>query len=169
MLWNRVSQTLNPKPSQVDFDVEMLWNRVSQTLNPKPSQVDFDVEMFWNRVDGKRVIQAHAPPQPPALTHPDTGLPTWFCNVHSHSLVLRDERDGVLPETTGASRLNKSDCLFGDGTPIPVEDLRAIDKTTRDNIVPVLMEKGDVCLVDNYRLGFRCIPPTLAHTNALSR
>lgn len=59
-------------------------------------KVDFDVEMFWNRVDGKRVIQAHAPPQRPVVMHPDTGLPTWFCNVHSHSMYLRDERDGVV-------------------------------------------------------------------------
>eukprot|EP00282_Hemiselmis_andersenii_P007981 CAMPEP_0114126388 /NCGR_PEP_ID=MMETSP0043_2-20121206/9806_1 /TAXON_ID=464988 /ORGANISM="Hemiselmis andersenii, Strain CCMP644" /LENGTH=419 /DNA_ID=CAMNT_0001219375 /DNA_START=62 /DNA_END=1321 /DNA_ORIENTATION=+ len=114
-------------------------------------KVDFDVEMFWNRVDGQRVIQAHAPPQPPVILHPDTGLATWFCNVHSHSLVLRDERDGVLPETTGASRLNKSDCLFGDGSAIPLDDLKHIDEVTRKNIVPVLMEKGDVCLIDNYR------------------
>lgn len=50
--------------------------------------------------------QAHAPPQPPVIEHPDTGLPTWFCNIHSHSALLRDERDGVLPETTGASRVS---------------------------------------------------------------
>ena len=57
--------------------------------------------------------QAHAPPQPPVIEHPDSGLPTWFCNVHSHSAMLRDERDGVLPETTGASKLNKSDVFYG--------------------------------------------------------
>ena len=47
------------------------------------------------------------------IEHPDSGLPTWFCNVHSHSAMLRDERDGVLPETTGASKLNKSDVFYG--------------------------------------------------------
>ena len=35
--------------------------------------------------------------------------------------MLRDERDGVLPETTGASKLNKSDVFFGDGTIISRE------------------------------------------------
>jgi len=30
-------------------------------------KVDFEVEMFWNRVNGERVIQAHAPPQPPVI------------------------------------------------------------------------------------------------------
>lgn len=114
-------------------------------------KVDFDVDMFWNRVDGKRVIQAHAPPQRPVILHPDTGLPTWFCNVHSHSAALRDERDGVLPETTGASKLNKSDCFFGDGSVIPQSDLKHIDEITRKNIVSVLMKEGDVVLLDNYR------------------
>ena len=84
-------------------------------------KVDFEVDMFWNRVNGQRVIQAHAPPQPPVIEHPDTSLPTWFCNIHSHSAMLRDERDGVLPETTGASKLNKSDVFYGDGTVIPAD------------------------------------------------
>eukprot|EP00288_Rhodomonas_lens_P001933 CAMPEP_0177718634 /NCGR_PEP_ID=MMETSP0484_2-20121128/15680_1 /TAXON_ID=354590 /ORGANISM="Rhodomonas lens, Strain RHODO" /LENGTH=425 /DNA_ID=CAMNT_0019230809 /DNA_START=64 /DNA_END=1341 /DNA_ORIENTATION=- len=114
-------------------------------------KVDFEVDMFWNRVDGKRVIQAHAPPQPPVIAHPDSGMPTWFCNIHSHSAKLRDERDGVLPETTGASRLNKSDVFYGDGTVIPDADLKSIDKVIKDNMVYVMMNEGDVVLVDNYR------------------
>lgn len=114
-------------------------------------KVDFEVEMFWNRVNGQRVIQAHAPPQPPVIEHPDTGLPTWFCNVHSHSAMLRDERDGVLPETTGASKLNKSDVFYGDGSPISTEDLKHIDDVTKRNQVFVAMKEGDVVLVDNYR------------------
>jgi len=114
-------------------------------------KVDFEVEMFWNRVNGQRVIQAHAPPQPPVIEHPDSGLPTWFCNVHSHSAMLRDERDGVLPETTGASKLNKSDVFYGDGSPISTEDLKHIDDVTKRNQVFVAMKEGDVVLVDNYR------------------
>jgi len=114
-------------------------------------KVDFEVDMFWNRVNGQRVIQAHAPPQPPVIEHPDTKLPTWFCNIHSHSATLRDERDGVLPETTGASKLNKSDVFFGDGSTISKEDLKHIDDITKKNQVYVAMKEGDVVLVDNYR------------------
>jgi len=114
-------------------------------------KVDFEVEMFWNRVNGQRVIQAHAPPQPPVIEHPDTGLPTWFCNIHSHSALLRDERDGVLPETTGASRLNKSDVFYGNGEVVQEEDLRHVDEITKKNQVYVAMKEGDVVLVDNYR------------------
>jgi len=114
-------------------------------------KVDFEVEMFWNRVNGQRVIQAHAPPQPPVIEHPDSGLPTWFCNIHSHSALLRDERDGVLPETTGASRLNKSDVFYGNGEVVKEEDLRHVDEITKKNQVYVAMKEGDVVLVDNYR------------------
>uniref|UniRef100_A0A7S0H8C6 TauD/TfdA-like domain-containing protein n=1 Tax=Hanusia phi TaxID=3032 RepID=A0A7S0H8C6_9CRYP len=114
-------------------------------------KVDFEVDMFWNRVNGERVIQAHAPPQPPVILHPDTSLPTWFCNIHSHSATLRDERDGVLPETTGASRLNKSDVFYGDGSQISKEDLKHIDEITKKNQVYVAMKQGDVVLIDNYR------------------
>jgi len=114
-------------------------------------KVDFEVDMFWNRVNGKRVIQAHAPPQPPVISHPDTGMPTWFCNIHSHSAKLRDERDGVLPETTGASKLNKSDVFYGDGSEISDEDLKHVDETIKKNMVYLTMNPGDVVLVDNYR------------------
>ena len=114
-------------------------------------KVDFEVEMFWNRVNGQRVIQAHAPPQPPVIEHPDTKLPTWFCNIHSHSAALRDERDGVLPETTGASKLNKSDVFYGDGSPISAEVLKHVDEITKKNQEYIAMKEGDVVLVDNYR------------------
>jgi len=114
-------------------------------------KVDFEVEMFWNRVNGERVIQAHAPPQPPVIPHPDTGLPTWFCNVHSHSAKLRDERDGVLPETTGASKLNKSDVFHGDGSELSEADLTHVDEIIRKNMEYVAMKEGDVMLIDNYR------------------
>ena len=38
-------------------------------------KVDFEVEMFWNRVNGARVIQAHAPPQPPVIMCVPAALP----------------------------------------------------------------------------------------------
>jgi len=86
-----------------------------------------------------------------ARRHPETGVPNWFCNIHSHSAKLRDDRDGVLPETTGASKLNKSDTFYGDGSVISDEDLKHVDEVTRKNMVFVKMQEGDVVLVDNYR------------------
>lgn len=65
---------------------------VSAAINAK---VDFDVEMLWGEggYDNKRMLQARSPGQPPIVTHPVSGEPTWFCNVHSHSSKLRKNRE----------------------------------------------------------------------------
>jgi len=117
------------------------------------AKIDMELELKWdeNPKDGLR-LQAFSPPQSPINRHPTTGMPSWFCNVHSHSRYLRDRRDGVVAETTGASKLNITDMFYGDGTPIPVEDLEHIDELTMKNLVYVPMEKGDVVLVDNYQV-----------------
>ena len=72
--------------------------------------------------------------------------------MHSHSRYLRDKRDGALPETSGASKLNRTDMFYGDLSGISEEDLRHIDEVTMKNLVYVPMEKGDVVLVDNYQV-----------------
>lgn len=93
--------------------------------NPAPSprfpscaQVDFDVELVWREkgYDGVRMLQARAPVQPPVVEHPVSGEPTWFCNVHSHSSVLRKQREqlyGAERFESGASQINKSDMYYG--------------------------------------------------------
>jgi hypothetical protein len=67
---------------------------VSAAINAK---VDFSVEMQWGEAgyDSTKMLQARAPSQPPIVVHPVTGEPTWFCNVHSHSSMLRKQRESV--------------------------------------------------------------------------
>lgn len=82
------------------------------------AQVDFDVELVWGEggYDGVRMLQARAPVQPPAVRHPESGEPTWFCNVHSHSSKLRKRREklyGAERFESGASQINKSDMYYG--------------------------------------------------------
>merc|ERR1712238_463353 len=89
---------------------------VSAAINAK---VDFSVEMLWGQsgYDNKKMLQARSPGQPPLVKHPVTGEPTWFCNVHSHSSVLRKNREslyGAERFEDGASQINKSDMFFGD-------------------------------------------------------
>ena len=117
------------------------------------AKIDMELDLKWaeNDKDGLR-LQAFSPRQSPVNRHPTTGEPAWFCNVHSHSRYLRDTRDGVLVESSGASKLNVTDMFYGDGTPISKEDLEHIDMVTRKNLVSVLMEEGDVVLVDNYQV-----------------
>ena len=117
------------------------------------AKIDMELELRWaeDEVDGLRLL-AFSPTQAPINRHPVTGLPSWFCNVHSHSRYLRDQRDGDLPDTTGASKLNRTDMFYGDLSDIAAEDLQNIDEVTRKNLVSVLMEPGDVVLVDNYQV-----------------
>jgi hypothetical protein len=117
------------------------------------AKIDMELELQWaeNDKDGLRLL-AFSPPQSPINRHPTTGQPQWFCNVHSHSRYLRDRRDGDLPETSGASKLNRTDMFYGDGSPISPEDLEHIDEVTMKNLIHVPMEQGDVVLVDNYQV-----------------
>merc|ERR1712232_217489 len=126
---------------------------VSAAINAK---VDFDVEMLWGEsgYDNTRMLQARSPGQPPIVAHPVSGEPTWFCNVHSHSSVLRKNRESLYGEERfedGASQINKSDMYFGDDGSISDEKLRHMDETTMKNVRYVKMNKGDVVLLDNYK------------------
>ena len=117
------------------------------------AKIDMELELQWkeDEKDGLRLL-AFSPPQSPVNRHPLTGDAAWFCNVHSHSRYLRDQRDGDLPDTSGASKLNRTDMYYGDGSEISKEDLEHIDAVTRKNLVYVKMAAGDVVLVDNYQV-----------------
>ena len=117
------------------------------------AKIDMELELKWaeDEKDGLRLL-AFSPPQSPVNRHPTTGEASWFCNVHSHSRYLRDQRDGDLPDTSGASKLNRTDMYYGDGSVISKEDLEHIDEVTRRNLVYVPMQEGDVVLVDNYQV-----------------
>ena len=116
-------------------------------------KIDMELELKWaeDEKDGLRLL-AFSPPQSPVNRHPTTGDPAWFCNVHSHSRYLRDQRDGDLPDSSGASKLNRTDMYYADGSVISQEDLEHIDAVTRKNLVYVPMQEGDVVLVDNYQV-----------------
>ena len=124
----------------------------SAAINAK---VDFNVELLEQvgGYDNTRLLQARAPSQPPVVLHPVTGEPTWFCNVHSHSSVLRKQREslyGAEKFEDGASRINKSDMYFGDDGDLTDEELKHLDDVTTKNIHYVKMTEGQVVLLDNY-------------------
>jgi len=126
---------------------------VSAAINAK---VDFNVEMMWGQsdYDDTKMLQARSARQPPIVKHPISGEPTWFCNVHSHSSVLRKDREslyGAERFEDGASRINKSDMFFGDDGNISEDKLKHMDDVTLKNIRYVKMQQGDVVLLDNYK------------------
>lgn len=119
-------------------------------------KVDFDV--FFRFVDqgydGEMALQGYASPQPVVIEDPVSKLPVVFCNIHSHSKFLRDERQkslGALQETTGASKANKTDVSYGDDTPFTDEELNEWDRATMKCVNKIDMKAGDVVLLDNYR------------------
>jgi len=131
----------------------VLRSVVAAAINAK---VDFDVELLWGTggYDQTRMLQARAPAQPPIVTHPVTGDPTWFCNVHSHSSKLRKDREatyGAERFEDGASQINKSDMFFGDDDELTADQLKHLDEVTLKNIKYVKMTEGDVVLLDNYK------------------
>merc|ERR1719356_511933 len=120
------------------------------------SKVDFSVDLQWGEggYDSVRMLQARAPSQPPILSHPVTGEPHWFCNVHSHSSKLRKDREaryGAERFEDGASQINKSDMFYGDDGDISDADLEHMDEVTMRNVRYVKMSEGDVVLLDNYK------------------
>mmetsp|Transcript_21818 Transcript_21818/g.49624 ORF Transcript_21818/g.49624 Transcript_21818/m.49624 type:complete len:317 (+) Transcript_21818:989-1939(+) len=125
----------------------------SAAINAK---VDFNVDLRWGEAgyDRTRMLQARAPSQPAIVRHPVTNEPTWFCNVHSHSAVLRKNREslyGAERFEDGASQINKSDMFFGDDGDISDEDLEEMDRVTMKNVQYIKMNTGDVVLLDNYK------------------
>jgi len=119
-------------------------------------KVDFDV--FFRFVDegydGEMALQGYASPQPAVIEDPNSGLPVVFCNIHSHSKFLRDDRQkqlGALQETTGASKANKTDVSYGDDSPFTEEELREYDRAVMKVMNPIPMKAGEVVLLDNYR------------------
>ena len=82
-----------PQPLQEPV-MGILKGLVTAAINAK---VDFDVEMLWGQggYDNTKMLQARAPSQPPIVVHPVSGEPTWFCNVHSHSSMLRKQRESM--------------------------------------------------------------------------
>lgn len=141
-----------PKPMQEPI-MGAVRGLASTAINAK---VDFSVELLWGEggYDRVKMLQARAPSQPPIVLDPETGEPTWFCNVHSHSSVLRKQREDIYGAERfedGASQINKSDMFFGDDDELTEEQLKAMDECTMKNVRFVKMTEGDVVLLDNYK------------------
>lgn len=131
------------------------YNLLSFALTQK---VDFKTNLLWERseYDGARILQVRAEPQVPVVRHPHTGEPSWWGSMHSHAEFLRREREKVygdegFGETTGASRINKTDVYYADnGEKVPDDELKHLDEVTMKSSVKIRMKEGDMVLLDNY-------------------
>jgi len=128
------------KKSVKDFFQDLILKAVA----PK---FDMDLEMIYGS-DGSNPyrLQAIEHAQSPINTHPLTGQPVWFCNIHNHSRYLRDRRPCAIPE------VGMTDVYYGDLSRIPAEDVEKINQACEESIKTIMMEPGDVILLDNYRV-----------------
>mmetsp|Transcript_15742 Transcript_15742/g.23704 ORF Transcript_15742/g.23704 Transcript_15742/m.23704 type:complete len:463 (+) Transcript_15742:36-1424(+) len=136
------------------FPEETKW-KWSSLVNP-----DFEIRSFfkappegWSDISSPPQILADIwrcevllSEQSPLNRHPKTGEVVWFNNIH----LWEGDKAQWKPKfkhSLGA----RSKAVYGDGSPIADADLDQIVKLTEDIEVKILMEPGDVILVDNYR------------------
>jgi len=133
-----------PSEGLKDSTKGFLQDLILKAVAPK---FDMDLEMVYgaDKTNPYR-LQAIEHAQSPINTHPVTGQPVWFCNIHNHSRYLRDRRPCTVPE------VGMTDVYYGDLSRIPPEDVEHINKVCERNVVDIMMQKGDVVLLDNYRV-----------------
>eukprot|EP00933_Yihiella_yeosuensis_P060588 TRINITY_DN63339_c0_g1_i1.p1 TRINITY_DN63339_c0_g1~~TRINITY_DN63339_c0_g1_i1.p1 ORF type:complete len:496 (-),score=112.87 TRINITY_DN63339_c0_g1_i1:329-1816(-) len=108
---------------------------------------EMDLEMVYGADQSNPYrLQAIEHAQSPINTHPVTGKPVWFCNLHNHSRYLRDRRPCTIPE------VGMTDVYRGDLGTIRYDDVRHINEVCERNMVEMKMVKGDVIFLDNYRV-----------------
>mmetsp|Transcript_24318 Transcript_24318/g.40920 ORF Transcript_24318/g.40920 Transcript_24318/m.40920 type:complete len:501 (-) Transcript_24318:121-1623(-) len=85
--------------------------------------------------------------QSPINRHPDTGEVVWFNNIHLW------EGDKIQWKKKFQNSIGaRSKAVYADGSYISQDDLDHIVELTEKNEVKILMQPGDVVLVDNYRV-----------------
>eukprot|EP00440_Ansanella_granifera_P062809 gb/GFBE01068105.1/.p1 GENE.gb/GFBE01068105.1/~~gb/GFBE01068105.1/.p1 ORF type:complete len:490 (+),score=137.42 gb/GFBE01068105.1/:1-1470(+) len=129
-----------PRQGVADFFQDLILKAVA----PK---FDMDLEMVYGADKSNPYrLQAIEHAQSPINTHPVTGKPVWFCNLHNHSRYLRDRRSCTVPE------VGMTDVYRGDLKNIAYDDVRHINEVCEKNIKTIPMQTGDVVLLDNYRV-----------------
>ena len=87
VIQNVIQWAMNQK---VDFDIDLQWITNQESIYQNHNDVTPS-----SSSSSTRILQARAPKQPPIIPHPITKDPVWFCNVHSHSAVLRQQRESM--------------------------------------------------------------------------
>jgi alpha-ketoglutarate-dependent taurine dioxygenase len=128
--------------------MDLPWQDVFQTGDPAEVERfcrEAGIEFEWReggRLWTRQVCQAVA-------EHPRTGERVWFNQAHLfHVSSLKPEVRDALLSAFGENGLPRH-ATFGDGSPIPLEDLGAIRAAFREEAVPVLWQRGDVVFLDN--------------------
>ncbi len=87
--------------------------------------------------------------RPAVVAHPETGERVWFSQVDQWHVSSRGERaERALRRAMAEDELPRHAC-YGDGSPIPSEDVEAVRRACREAEVVWRWERGDVLVLDN--------------------
>jgi alpha-ketoglutarate-dependent taurine dioxygenase len=105
-----------------------------------------DVSFTWTDDDSLRIRQV----RPATRTHPLTGAKVWFNQADQFhvSNLPKAEAEALLALVESDDELPVS-ATFGDGTPIPLDDLDHVRALARKNECAFSWQPGDVFMIDN--------------------
>ncbi len=89
--------------------------------------------------------------RPAIARHPRTGETVWFnqANVHHPYSLPASLRESLLAVAADPDLPMDVNACYGDGTPIPDEDIAAVSRAYEEENVLVPWQKGDLLVADN--------------------
>ncbi|HUR98713.1 MAG TPA: TauD/TfdA family dioxygenase [Pyrinomonadaceae bacterium] len=129
-------------------DSEYSWQAAFETNDARIVEdfcADCDIAYRWNDDGSLRLCEI----RPATAKHPTTGEEVWFNQAEGfHPSSLGDEayQAALAANSTDALRLN---AYFGDGGDLEIADLEHIRAVTREQMVLVSWQRGDILVLDN--------------------
>lgn len=131
-----------------DEGLDLPWPTVFQTDSPVAVEVychEHGIELAWQEGQRLRTWQR----RPAVVEHPRSGEPLWFNQAHLfHVSSLPQAVRETLLEFYAPEELPRN-AAFGDGSPLPEDDLAAIRAALDAEAVFFTWQRNDLLLLDN--------------------
>ncbi len=125
------------------------WQETFETSNRAEVEqicADQDMEFQWTR-RGLRTSLSN----PGVITHPITGEACWFNQAdlwHASFDTVKAQEKRLATKTPSEEVLGSHAC-YGDGSEIPISDLRAVRSSYRKSEILFPWQAGDLLILDN--------------------
>jgi amino acid adenylation domain-containing protein len=126
------------------------WQAVFNTDDPRQVEAhcrEHGIDFAWGENGFLRTRQV----RPAVARHPRTGERVWFnqANVHHVANLPPSVRDPLLAVVEDRSYPLDMNACYGDGTPISLEDLEAVNRAYDAHTVAFPWQQGDILMLDN--------------------